>query len=257
MVKLDTLMAFLDEFMGYTDSVPQIDPYLANGLQIAGAKNIHKIVTGVSANMMLFEKAVERHAQAILVHHSMNSPASVYFARDKIFTRRLKFLWKKNLSLIGYHYLLDSHPEIGHNVSIIRALGGKPVEPYGKDGWGWVGEIPGGSSLTDALERCQALFQGNGFYYPFGNQTVHRVVSLSGSGAPRPNDYDWLIANNIDLFITGEPREWNQELCREAGISMVAGGHYHTEIIGVNELSKVIQKEFDVEIEFIDVANRV
>ena len=257
MVSLNNLTSFLNIFMGYHDKVPAIDSFLANGLQIAGEAEIHKIATGVSANMQFFEKAVESGAQALLVHHSMNPPNSVYLENDKIFMRRLKYLWEHKLSLIGYHYLLDSHPQIGHNARIIQELGGQTLDPYGKDGWGWLGEIPGGADRDETLDKCRQLFQGNGFYYPFGSQTVRRVVSLSGSGAPRPNDYEWLMDNNIDLFITGEPREWNQELCREAGISMVAAGHYNTEIIGLHALSKVIQAEFEVEIEFVDVPNKV
>jgi dinuclear metal center YbgI/SA1388 family protein len=257
MVLLTDLTSFLQDFMEYDDTVPRIDSYLANGLQVAGEPEIHKIVTGVSANLRLFEKAVAAEAQALLVHHSMNPPASVHFEQDTIFNNRLKFLWRHNLSLIGYHYLLDRHPQVGHNACIIRALGGEPIAPYGKDGWGWLGEIPGGADRAALLDKCRSLFHNNGFYYPFGSQTVHKVVSLSGSGAPRPGDYDWLAANDIGLFITGEPREWNQELCREAGISMVAGGHYNTEIIGLEALSNVIKAQFEVEIEFIDVPNAV
>jgi putative NIF3 family GTP cyclohydrolase 1 type 2 len=38
---------------------------------------------------------------------------------------------------------------------------------------------------------------------------------------------------------------------------MVAGGHYNTEIIGLEALSNVIKAQFEVEIEFIDVPNAV
>jgi len=257
MVLLTDLMAFLEKFMGYDQSVLQIDSYLTNGLQIAGSPEIDKIAIGVSANLQLFEKSLAAGAEAILVHHSMNPPANVHFEQDTIFLNRLKFLWSHNLSLIGYHYLLDKHPQIGHNASIIRALGAELVEPYGRDGWGWVGEISGGADLEATLDTCRTLFQNNGFYYPLGKQTVKRLVSLTGSGAPRPDDYVWLAENEIDLFITGEPREWNQELCREAGISFVAGGHYNTEIIGLQALSQVIRDNFAVETEFIDVPNPV
>ncbi|RME44156.1 MAG: Nif3-like dinuclear metal center hexameric protein [Caldilineae bacterium] len=257
MVLLDDLIAFLNDFMGYSDDVPRIDSYLPNGLQVAGAPEIHKIATGVSANRQLFERAVAAGAQAVLVHHGMNPPSSVHFHADRVFTARLKYLWAHNLSLIGYHYLLDRHPQVGHNACIIRALGGEPLEPYGKDGWGWLGEIEGGGDRDALLAKCRDLFQGNGVYYPFGAPTVRRIVSLAGSGAPRPGDYEWLTTHAVDLFITGEPREWNRELCREAGISMVAGGHYNTEIIGLHELSRVIRQHFDVDIEFIDLPNEV
>lgn len=259
MVRLTDLMTFLQDYMGFDDTVPKIDGYLVNGLQVAGAEEIHKIVTGVSANMRLFTAAVEQEAQAMLVHHSMNPPNSVYLEADKIFMSRLRYLLKHNLSLIGYHYLLDGHPEIGHNAAIIKALGGQKQTAYGPDGhqWGWIAEIPGGAPLSQVLNTCRELFQNNGFYYTAGPQTVTKFVCISGGAPPRPGDYQWLMSQNIDLFITGEVREWNQELCREAGINMVAGGHYNTEIIGLHALSQVIQAEFDVDIEFVDIPNPV
>ncbi len=260
MILLNDLMTFLNDFMGYTDKVPKIDNYLVNGLQVAGEPEIHKIATGVSANLRFFNKAIEAGAQALLVHHSMNPPNSVYFERDKIFMSRLKFLWQHNLSLIGYHYLLDSHPQVGHNAATIRYLGGELVELYklyGQEGWGWIGEFSDGANLSELMAKCRELFKNNGVYYPYGNETVHRIVSICGGAPPRPGDYEWLIANKIDLFITGEPREWNQEMCREANVSMVAGGHYNSESIGLHELSKVIQEKFEVDIEFVDVPNIV
>ena len=42
-----------------------------------------------------------------------------------------------------------------------------------------------------------------------------------------------LIRDKVDLYITGEPREWNRELLRGVMISFIAAGHYNTEKLGV------------------------
>ncbi len=257
MVLLTDLMTFLNDFMDFNDKVPHIDRYLVNGLQVAGQAEIHKIVVGVSANMRLLEAAVAAEAQAVLVHHSLNMPTSLHFEADQIFMRRMRYLWAQQLSLIGYHYLLDCHREVGNNAVIIQKLGGTLLEPYGKDGWGWVAELEGGKPLAEVIGLCRNLFHDNGFYYPVGHDRVRKVVCLSGGGPPRPNDYVWLMANEIDLFISGEVREWNQELCREAGVSMVAGGHYNTEVFGVQALGQVLMDQFEVEVAFEDVPNAV
>jgi putative NIF3 family GTP cyclohydrolase 1 type 2 len=68
---------------------------------------------------------------------------------------------------------------------------------------------------------------------------------------------DWLIKHHIDLFITGEPREWNRELFREAGISFVAAGHYHTERIGLQALGDLLQRRLDMTVKFLDLPNTV
>ncbi len=255
MILLDDLMAFLDVTMGDAQAAAKVDVHMPNGLQVRGRDEVRTIAAGVSASLRLFEEAVALGADALVVHHGMNMPSSILF--DPIFCQRLRYLWDHGLSLIGYHYLLDSHPEIGHNAQIIKALGGRPAEPYPPDGWGWVGEIEGGGERDALLAHCSGLFSQTGVHYPFGPEQVRRMVVVSGAGAPYPGEMDWLIKQHIDLFITGEPREWNRELFREAGISFVAGGHYYTERIGVQALGDLLQRQLDVTVKFIDVANTV
>jgi dinuclear metal center YbgI/SA1388 family protein len=255
MILLDELMAFLDGYMGDAEAAARTDKYMANGLQVRGRDEMHTLVTGVSASMRFFEEAVKLGADALLVHHSINMPASILF--DRIFSQRLRYLWDHDLSLIGYHYLLDSHAEIGNNAQIIKALGGRPVEPYPPDGWGWVAEIEGGAERDELLRRCTDLFSQEGVHYPYGPDRVLRMVVVSGGGAPRPSEMEWLIQHQVDLFITGEPREWNRELFREAGISFVAAGHYFTERVGIQALGDVIQGSLEVDVKFLDLPNPV
>jgi dinuclear metal center YbgI/SA1388 family protein len=255
MIRLDELMAFLDATMGDAQATARIDPHMANGLQVRGRDEVHTLVTGVSASLHFFEEALALGADALLVHHSINMPASIHF--DPIFSRRLRYLWEHDLSLIGYHYLLDSHAELGNNAQIIKALGGQPVEPYPPDGWGWVAEFEGDAGRDELLARCTELFSQAGEHYPFGPDRVRRMVVLSGGGAPRSNQMAWLIDHHIDLYITGEPREWNRELFREAGISFVAAGHYFTERIGVQALGDMLHTCLEVDVKFLDLPNRV
>jgi dinuclear metal center YbgI/SA1388 family protein len=255
MILLDDLMTFLNSYMGDTQAAAKVDQYMANGLQVRGRDEVHTIVTGVSASLRFFEEAVALGADALIVHHSINMPASIHF--DTIFSQRLRYLWDHDISLVGYHYLLDSHPEVGNNAQIIKALGGHLVESYTPEGWGWMGEIKGGARRDELLSRCTELFSQQGVQYPFGPELVKRVVALSGSGSPNLGQMEWLIQHRVDLFITGEPREWNRELFREAGISFVAGGHYHTERFGIQALTQVLQQRLDVTIEFLDLPNPV
>jgi putative NIF3 family GTP cyclohydrolase 1 type 2 len=183
-------------------------------------------------------------------------PRSIHF--DRIFSQRLRYLWDHDLSLIGYHYLLDSHLKIGNNALIINKLGGQPIEPYPPDeGWGWVGEIESGAERDELLARCTNLFSQKGVQYPFGPDRVRRMVVISGSGAPRPSEMEWLIKNQVDLFVTGEPREWTRELFREVGISFVAAGHYYTERIGIQALNDVLRERLRLDIKFLDLPNPV
>jgi dinuclear metal center YbgI/SA1388 family protein len=246
------MMAFLGNFMG---DVGDKDPYMPSGLQVRGRGEVRVLATGVSASLRLFEEGVGRDADALLVHHGMNLPPGLLL--DTIFTQRLRFLMEHDLSLIAYHYLLDSHPEIGHNVQIIKRLGAEPTEPYGEGGWGWYGQFEKPVALDHLVEECERLFGQVRASYPFGPAQVRRIVAVSGKGAPNPGDMEGLIREKVDLYITGEPHEWNRELFREAGISFFAGGHYNTEKLGVLALGEVIRGQFDVQVEFIDLPNEV
>ena len=136
MVILHDLISFLADFMG---DVGDKDPYMPNGLQLRGREEIKLLATGVSASLALFEEAVARGADALLVHHGMNMPPGMLL--DTIFTQRLRFLLEHDLSLIAYHYLLDNHREVGHNVQILRSLGAQPTVAYGEGGWGFYGGL--------------------------------------------------------------------------------------------------------------------
>jgi len=252
MVTVDDLMAFLGDLMG---DAGDKDPYMPNGLQVRGREEVKVLATGVSASQRLFEEAVARKADALLVHHGMNMPPGMLL--DTIFTQRVRFLLQHNLSLIAYHYLLDSHPEVGHNAQIIKGLGASPTEPYGEGGWGWYGEFETPVALGHLEAECQRMFGQLRASYLFGPAEVRRVVALSGKGAPSPGDMEVLIREGVDLYITGEPHEWNRELFREAKISFIAGGHYNTEKLGVLALGDVIRDRLDVEVEFLDLPNEI
>jgi len=66
MVSLDDLMTFLNEFMG---DVGDKDPHMANGLQVRGSEEVKLLATGVGASQRVFQEAVARAADALLVHH--------------------------------------------------------------------------------------------------------------------------------------------------------------------------------------------
>lgn len=65
------------------------------------------------------------------------------------------------------------------------------------------------------------------------------------------------IELGLDVFITGEPNEWVMNVANEAGIHFLAGGHYATEVLGVQALGEHVADRFGIDVEFIDVPNPV
>lgn len=251
MITLTDLLKYLDGVLG---SAGSMDPDMANGLQFRGKEQIGKIATGVSASLQFFKLAVTRQADCAIVHHGILLPKSPYV--DPIFFGRLEYLASNKLSLLGFHYLLDSHPELGHSAQIIRKLGAERRDPF-MNGWGWYAEFPEEQPRALVLERCASLFGQIRAEYLFGRSHVRRLIVVTGSGAPPYAELAGIMAKGVDLYITGEVHEWDRELAREAGLNLVAGGHYSTERFGLWGLGALIQRDLPVEVEFVDFPNVV
>ena len=85
-----------------------------NGLQVPPARTeVSKVVTGVSAQRELIERAVERGAQLVLVHHGLLwdfKPTGL----TPVLAERLRPLFVHDVALAAYHLPLDAHPEVGN-----------------------------------------------------------------------------------------------------------------------------------------------
>lgn len=260
MINLSQLQEYLNNYLYFDKKMvlERIDPYMTNGMMVKGNEEVEKIGFGVSASLSLFQKAKEAKCDAIIVHHSFNLPP--FNRYDAVFQNRVGFLIKNEISLFGYHFLLDVHPEVGNNAEILKTIGAKPAKPFINHGspWGWIGEFDNGEELSVIEKLLNHYISNRSIMYPFGPQIIKRVVAISGKGAPIASSMQELIDEKIDLYITGEVHEWNRELFKEAKINFIAGGHYATEVFGVKALMKKVQEKFpDVPVEWLEVYNEV
>ena len=109
-------------------NVAAFEDYCPNGLQVEGVENINKIVSGVSANLALIERAIDEKANAIFVHHGIfwkNEGQTITGSKR----RKVSLLLSHNINLFGYHLPLDAHPEIGNNVQLGKRLGIQNMTP--------------------------------------------------------------------------------------------------------------------------------
>lgn len=260
MTTLSKLQDFLDKYLSFDKKydTAKIDPIMTNGLAVKGKEEIRKIGFAVSASLLLFNKAKENGCDCLIVHHSFNFPP--YNRYDLLFQNRIAFLINNKISLFGYHFLLDAHPEIGNNVQIIKVIGAKPTEPllHHGDPWGWIGDYQTSRNIEEINYILKPYLSSETTIYPVGPKLIKRVVACSGKGAPYASEMQDLIQRKIDLYITGEVHEWNRELFREAKINFIAGGHYHTEVFGIKALMEKVKKEFpEVKAEWLDLENTV
>lgn len=247
-------MAERDEIVAFANELLEVDRFRDDGpvgLQVEGAREVRKIVCGVSASLELFEEAAARDAQMVLVHHGLFW-ASEPLVIDRRQKGRLKALFDADLSLAAYHLALDAHPEIGNAVLLARELGVEPERVFEETGTG--GRLKEPLSATDFVLRVRENLGREPLAFLHGPEPVRTVAIVTGGGGPS------LLAaarEGYDLFLTGEPKEPSLHAARELGIHFLAAGHYATERLGIQALAAKIGDHFDLEWEFVELPNPV
>ncbi len=227
------------------------------GRLVPGPQDGQRVVTGVSAQRALVERAVEESAQLVLVHHGLFwdfMPAGL----TPTLAERLRPLFKHDVALAAYHLPLDGHPELGNNAILAERLGCERHEPFGTyrgAAIGRAGTFPGdGIAAADLFTRVRELTGREPTVFDGGPDRVRRIGIVSGSGADALNE---AIELGLDAFLTGEPREHVMADAREAGIHFIAAGHYATETFGVRALGDWLAQRFGVEHVWVDIPNPV
>lgn len=252
-------MAARDEILAFAAELLDLDAFedhCPNGLQVPGAREVRKVVSGVSAHRELIERAVAAEAELLVVHHGLfwNKGSR---ALSEPMAARLRIALAAELSVAGYHLPLDAHPEIGNNALLCARLGLEAQGRFGAAGGhpiGVVGASRSGLELSELSERLGEVTGREVLVLGAGPERIRTVGIVSGGGAPFLGE---ALELDLDAMISGEPSEQATAESREGGIHFLAAGHHATERLGVAALGERIAARFDLEHEFIEVPNPV
>lgn len=246
-------MAQRDEILAYAGDLLDVGTYPDYGpvgLQVVGAPEVTMLACGVSASKELFEHTRALGAELLVVHHGLfwdRDPRVV----DERLKGRLQALFDGDITLAAYHLALDAHPEVGNNALLATELGLVQEEPF---------EVGFGCSLSDPVSpdafvsRVRSVLGRDPLAFLFGPNEIRRVAVVSGGAASL---LPQAAAAGYDLFLTGEPAEPTMMTARELGIHFVAGGHYATERLGVQALTRHLADRFGLEWRFVELTNPV
>jgi dinuclear metal center YbgI/SA1388 family protein len=252
-----------DQILGFCDELltsAEFDDYGPNGLQVPGAREVHKLVTGVSAHLELIERSIDAGAELLIAHHGLFWEFHPRALSEQM-AARLRTALAADLSVAGYHLPLDAHPEVGNNALLCAGLGLEPsAGPEGRFGTarghriGMVGVAPEPLPVAELEQRIVNLLGREPLRLGAGPERVERVGLLSGAGASQLHE---AIELGLDAVITGEPSEHVTADAREGSIHYFAAGHHATETLGIRRLGELVAERFGIEHEFIDVPNPV
>ena len=250
--KLTEMLEHMNAYL----QISEIQDYCPNGLQVEGRAEVSKIIGGVTASQALIDSAIEKQADAILVHHG-------YFWKGEdaaikgIKRKRIASLLQHDISLIAYHLPLDIHPLVGNNIQLANCLGLSyvgPLEPLARRSIGIVTELAEAMSAHDFQAHLSSTLGREAQHIGNPSQMIKRIGLCTGAAQGM---IEQAVALNLDAYISGEISEPTFHIAQETGISYFSAGHHATERGGVKALGDYLQDQFDIDFEFVDILNPV
>lgn len=247
----------LEKYLSDLLKADAIKDFCPNGLQVQGKKNIQNIVTGVTACQALIDQAIEKKADALLVHHGFfwknESPTITGMKYN-----RIKALIEHDINLLAYHLPLDVHPELGNNAQLAKRLSIEVtglVEEHNLFSVVMKGQLQKPMAGNKFAQLISQQLQRECLHIPaFSNKEIKTVAWCTGGG----QNYIALAAEQgIDAFITGEASEQTTHVANEMDIHFFAAGHHATERYGAKALGEYLAQQFSLNVEFVDINNPV
>lgn len=246
----------LRELVIYTNSLLNVDKfkdYCPNGLQVEGRSEVRRVVGGVTASLELLERALEKKADAIIVHHGYfwRSEASVITGVKRT---RLRQLLRNDISLLAYHLPLDAHVELGNNVQLGQVLGIVNPAPMVNDNAIWIGWLPAVMRAPELVAHIASRLGREPLHIAAHEREISRVAWCTGAA----QDYFERVADaGVDAYITGEVSEQTYHQAIESAVDFFSAGHHATERYGMQALGKHLAQRFEIDFEFVDCFNPV
>ena len=252
-------MATLADIIQWCDSTlksHEFKDYAPNGLQIEGKTEVNKIVCAVTASQTAIDAAIAQGADLLLVHHG-------YFWKGEAYPitgmrgKRIKSLIQQDISLVGYHLPLDSHPTLGNNAAIADLLELQNIEaldPTERHPIGNIGYLKSAMSPEAFKAFVSDRLGFDAIHLPCDKSTIQKVGFCTGGA----QDYITKAAlQNCDAYISGEVSERTFYEAAELGVHYYACGHHVTEKYGVQRLAKAISEQFNIEYSYFELNNPI
>ncbi|TAK96853.1 MAG: Nif3-like dinuclear metal center hexameric protein [Aquabacterium sp.] len=225
--------------------------YGPNGLQVEGKREIHKIVTGVTASLALIDAAIEAQADAIIVHHGL-----FWRGQDGRITgwmkQRVAQLIRHDINLFAYHLPLDAQATLGNNAQWGLELGLVADARFGDQDLGFIGPVPDGLDLAGLAQRVTKKLGRTPVVVPGDGRALKRAAWCSGGAQ---GYFEGAIAAGVDVFLTGEISEPQAHYARETGVAFLACGHHASERYGIAAVGRHLHTTLGLQHAFLDIDN--
>lgn len=235
-------MAKVKDFYDYLNSIAPFDTQedWDNSGMLVGDMNaeVNKVAIVLDITPEEIEKAKAIGADLIISHHPV-----IFFPVKSVTKGSVPYeLIASSVNALCCHTPLDI-AEGGTNDSLAELLGidvTRADDPILR-----LGTVEPTTAAELAGKIAKAL--NTKVRYADAGKKIEKIAICTGAGCSLIE-----AAGEIDAFITGDASHHNFLDCVQAGITLIAAGHYETEIVVVPVLVKKLQTQFP-DIEIIDI----
>jgi dinuclear metal center YbgI/SA1388 family protein len=255
-------MVHRDRIVGTLDGLLQPEAFhdaCPNGLQVCGCEEVGRVATCTSVSGRFFKEARDAGAHLLLVHHGLFWEGTSRVI-DPLMAKRLRILLEGEMNLVAYHLPLDAHRELGNNAQLAQMLGLKQLDfefgRYKGTPIGCAGNLENPVGLKEFADGAGGRLDAQAVVVDAGPGQVRRVGVVSGGAGDIPLLLE-AVSAGCDTYVTGVIFEQSVAVAREAGINVVALGHYNSEKLGVRAVGDRVAEKLGVEVVHMDVPNPV
>ncbi len=179
---------------------------------------ITNAVVALDATPTAIEVAAKLGAELLITHHPIIfSPLAAVSH-----TNPAAIALKNGVSVLSLHTNLDK--AAGGVNDTLAAILGLESTAVAADGMGRVGTLPAPLSSKDFATLCAEKL---GAPVAFCGSKAVSTVAVCGGGA---GDGVFAFANTADAYVTGEVKHHEWLAAEQSGLTVVAAGHYTTEV---------------------------
>jgi putative NIF3 family GTP cyclohydrolase 1 type 2 len=247
---LETTTRPLVEVMVYLDELLQVSVLEESndGLLVGGRPTVGKVGLAVNCSFQAIEAAEERGCDLLVTHHAAWPSTDAHLAEAKY--ERLR---GAGINLYVAHDCLDLAPDLGTADALARSVevaSQGPIEQDGQRAYGAHGVTTG--HLAEFVTRVGSRLGVEPRAWKNSERFGHVAIVPGWGGRP-----EWMAqaqALGCDTFLTGEAIMFGILFAREAGLNLILGSHYATEVPGVLALSARIARDLALDVTFIPEA---
>lgn len=199
---------------------------------------VKKALLALDITENIVERAIREGFDVILSHHPLVFRPIPSLTTENPVPRKLIRLVENGISAMSFHTRFDALCG-GVNDALAATLGIKNTIPFGNEGeqMGRIGDTES-CSLADFAGKVKTALNAP-VVLASGNRPVSRVALLGGSGD------DFISAAKkagADTYVSGDLAYHHLTDAPEAGLNLIAAGHYYTENPSLPYLAALVKK---------------